>query len=203
MACRENTQKVCWTLCSTMVDLSDDVLFKTRKKLRTLLTMTFLKKLTRFGVPKHVTCSNITVTWKAKPQMGIISWFPLQFVDPRGGCSFFPCNWICFNMWTKNTHDAGNLVISEHQTPNNLQTREARNSISSVLKGQTLKKIKIKIKIWNRTGKMNVLVETGEWACCNNPSGVETGRAGRLCHTIHVLADVLEANKREKNGYDN
>jgi hypothetical protein len=67
--------KVCGTLCLTRIDSSDNVLFKTREKLRMLLMTIFSENLTSFVVSKASfgTHSNLVVTWKVGPWMGIVS----------------------------------------------------------------------------------------------------------------------------------
>ena len=72
---RRKHTKVCGTFCLTMVGSSDNVLFKIGEKLRMLLMTIFSKNLTSFGVSKASfgTHSNLVITWKVGPWMGIVS----------------------------------------------------------------------------------------------------------------------------------
>ena len=93
------------TLCKIMIGLSGNGLSQIRIRPWTWPTKMFLTNSIRLGGRVKdliVTWSNLVVTWKVRPHMGIICRFPLGLCwSSQGGCSLVPFSPEFFNFVNK------------------------------------------------------------------------------------------------------
>ena len=94
------------TPCRIMVGLSGDKLFWTWKKTPGIAYKDVLNEFDSIwggGVKGLImTWNNLVVRWKVRPQMGIVSWFPLALCwFPRGGCFLLFLLKLSFNLCTR------------------------------------------------------------------------------------------------------